>query len=563
MKKHLFALVAMLAFGLILIGCQLNSVDEYSIEVSPVSHGKVVVSSAKALAGTGINLTLTPDSGYALAGVKINGTAATAAVNHATNVGTYAFDMPAQNTKIEATFTTAYKINGLSVAGGTVTADYAEAAAGTSITVAVTPAAGFGLVVGSLKANNEAVTVTPGASGGNVSFAYSFTMPDKAVTLGGSFAAQASYAIGMGAVTDPSSSASFAFPAAANANEIVQVDVYIPDGYSLTSLKANGVDVGKVGSDYYFVMPAANVTVTATVDLSTTAYTLTSSVTGVGAIAFCLDEARTLYLNGNAPFGTRIYVKNVPGEGYTLSSLKVAGVDIFVTGFFSMPAANTTVTAVFTKDATSYTIAAPSATPNGTIARAAGVTSATYGTIVNLTVTPASGYRIKKNTIRYTTASGTFTVLHSAGVPSVAFSMPAENITAITGTFEQANGIDLDTATNLWAPIWGGSGSWDPGSLTAVFGGAWVSIGWPWTGTTRYDFSEYDRIVFTLAAPTAAKLSAHVQYDNGTAQTDVEVPAGSTTLTLNLDAAGKASIPQIWIQSEIAATIQFTSIKLF
>ena len=111
-----------------------------------------------------------------------------------------------------------------------------------------------------------------------------------------------------------------------------------------------------------------------------------------------------------ATAGTTIELTATPAEGYTLDYFTLDGERI--NGYtFIMPARNVEVSAVFTANAYSITVVQPT---GGTVS--ASATSATAGTTVKLTATPAEGY-----TLDYFTLDG-------ARINGDTFIMPARNV---------------------------------------------------------------------------------------------------------------------------------------
>ena len=111
-----------------------------------------------------------------------------------------------------------------------------------------------------------------------------------------------------------------------------------------------------------------------------------------------------------ATAGTTIELTATPAEGYTLDYFTLDGERINGNTFI-MPARNVEVSAVFTANAYSITVVQPT---GGTVS--ASATSATAGTTVKLTATPAEGY-----TLDYFTLDG-------ARINGDTFIMPARNV---------------------------------------------------------------------------------------------------------------------------------------
>ena len=111
-----------------------------------------------------------------------------------------------------------------------------------------------------------------------------------------------------------------------------------------------------------------------------------------------------------ATAGTTIELTATPAEGYTLDYFTLDGARINGDTFI-MPARNVEVSAVFTANAYSITVVQPT---GGTVS--ASATSATAGTTIELTATPAEGY-----TLDYFTLDG-------ARINGDTFIMPARNV---------------------------------------------------------------------------------------------------------------------------------------
>ena len=140
--------------------------DEYAINVSKSENGKVSVKGgvSSAVKDTVIDLVITPDKGYEIDTVKVNGEAIT---------GT-SFKMPEKDVTIEVTFKkSTYTITVAAAANGTVTADKASAQMGDTVTVTATPDTDYEL--SKITVNGTAITGS------------TFTMPAENVTVAAEF----------------------------------------------------------------------------------------------------------------------------------------------------------------------------------------------------------------------------------------------------------------------------------------------------------------------------------------------------------------------------------------
>ena len=163
----------------------------------------------------------------------------------------------------------------------------------------------------------------------------------------------------------------------------------------------------------------------------------------------------------SATAGTTVKLTATPAEGYTLDYFTLDGERINGDTFI-MPARNVEVSAVFTANAYSITVVQPA---NGSVA--ASATSATAGTTVKLTATPAEGY-----TLDYFTLDG-------ARINGDTFIMPARNV-EVSAVFT-ANAYSI----NVVQPA---NGTVSASKLSAFFGEAVELTAVPDEG---YELSHY------------------------------------------------------------------------
>ena len=113
----------------------------YTITVNETENGEITASATEAKEGDEITLTATPDSGYRLDELSINGSLVLADLSEG---NTYTFTMPDENVVVDGTFVStdvpvSYYITIDSGENGTVSADKERAAAGETVTLTVTP----------------------------------------------------------------------------------------------------------------------------------------------------------------------------------------------------------------------------------------------------------------------------------------------------------------------------------------------------------------------------------------------------------------------------------------
>jgi hypothetical protein len=268
----------------------------YSIVIPDLLHGSIVADPAGATVGTLVALTVSPEAGYDLkAGtVKVNG----GSVAVSGSGSAYTFVMPASDAAVSAEFEQIiYNVSIASATGGSVVANPASAAAGTTVALTVSPNGGRVLKAGSVKVNGGAVAVSGSGS------AYTFVMPFSGVEVSAEFEAVL-YSVTVNSMAHGSVIAN---PTRAAAGSAVILTVTPDPGYELKlgSLKVNNtaVSAGVSDSVYAFVMPAENAAVSAEFE-QTLSRTLTNLEIG-------------------SPPDTLIYL---PGEEFNPAGLVVYGV---------------------------------------------------------------------------------------------------------------------------------------------------------------------------------------------------------------------------------------------
>ena len=131
----------------------------------------------------------------------------------------------------------------------------------------------------------------------------------------------------------------------------------------------------------------------------------------------------------SATAGTTVKLTANPAEGYTLDYFTLDGARINGDTFI-MPARNVEVSAVFTANAYSITVVQPA---NGSVA--ASATSATAGTTIELTSTPAEGYTLDYFTLDGERINGDTFIMPARNVEvSAVFTANAYSITVVQPT---------------------------------------------------------------------------------------------------------------------------------
>ena len=270
-----------------------------------------------------------------------------------------------------------YSINVVQPANGSVAASATSATAGTTVKLTATPAEGYTL---------DYFTLDGERINGDT-----FIMPARNVEVSAVFTANA-YSI---TVVQPTGGSVAASATSATAGTTIELTATPAEGYTLDYFTLDGE---RINGDT-FIMPARNVEVSAVFTANAYSITVVQPTNGmVSASATSATAGTTIELTAN------------PAEGYTLDYFTLDGERING-NTFSMPARNVEVSAVFTANAYSITVVQPT---GGSVA--ASATSATAGTTIELTATPAEGY-----TLDYFTLDG-------ARINGNTFIMPARNV---------------------------------------------------------------------------------------------------------------------------------------
>ena len=342
--------------------------NAYSITVVQPTGGTVSASATSATAGTTVKLTATPAEGYTLDYFTLDG----ARINGDT------FIMPARNVEVSAVFTAnAYSITVVQPTGGMVSASATSATAGTTVKLTANPAEGYTL---------DYFTLDGARINGDT-----FIMPARNVEVSAVFTANA-YGI---TVVQPTGGTVSASATSATAGTTIELTANPAEGYTLDYFTLDGARI----NGNTFIMPARNVEVSAV--FTANAYSITVVQPTGGTVSASATSAAA---------GTTIELTANPAEGYTLDYFTLDGERING-DTFTMPARNVEVSAVFTANAYSINVVQPA---GGSVA--ASATSATAGTTIELTATPAEGY-----TLDYFTLDG-------ARINGNTFIMPARNV---------------------------------------------------------------------------------------------------------------------------------------
>ena len=252
--------------------------------------------------------------------------------------------------------------------------------------------------IASKEAQSSTVSFTGldyGSDAGRVFYTVQEGVQEESIKLSTAFDAEpgaVKYSIN---VVQPANGSVAASATSATAGTTVKLTANPEEGYTLDYFTLDGE---RINGDT-FIMPARNVEVSAV--FTANAYSITVVQPAGGTVSASATSAAA---------GTTVKLTATPAEGYTLDYFTLDGERINGDTFI-MPARNVEVSAVFTANAYSITVVQPT---GGSVA--ASATSATAGTTVKLTATPAEGY-----TLDYFTLDG-------ARINGDTFIMPARNV---------------------------------------------------------------------------------------------------------------------------------------
>ena len=309
----------------------------YRINIGTFANGVVSVEAANVQMGHTVTLKIQANTGYELDTLVVKD-----ASGNILTVNDGKFMMPKSNVTVTATFkVTKYLVEIVTPTNGSMSVNPDKYAKGETVSLVITPAAGYELDKLTVKdAENKDVAVS-----GN-----KFVMPASKATVSATFK-KSTYKITVNEATKGKVTADVA---TAKIGDTVALTITPETGYELWQLTvkdAAGKDVA-VAADGKFTMPASNVTITATFRVIPVEYTLTvdSAIANGTVTAKIGTDAVTKAKNGDT-----ITLAIEPATGYKLKELTVkdainAAVSVEGTGntrTFTMPANNVTITATF------------------------------------------------------------------------------------------------------------------------------------------------------------------------------------------------------------------------
>jgi len=234
--------------------------------------------------------------------------------------------------------------------------------------------------------------------------------------------------------------------------------------------------------------------------------------------------------------GTTIDLTITPDSGYQLKSdtLKYnVGTDHLITGTsFILPSSSVTITAEFEAlPAGTYAVIIGSLT-NGSIV--ATPTSGTQGTVINLAITPITGYQLKSGTLKYNDG-----IDHL--ITGTSFTMPSSTPT-VSAEFEDSSSLPPDTTA--------------PSNINHVY---WINttdktISFYWINPTDSDFAGVN---FSVEGT-----SIDIQTNATETTTDIIIPINNKAYKINYktrDLSGNLSEISSFVFTPLSKPIQLNS----
>ena len=301
--------------------------------------------------------------------------------------------------------------------GASDTFSLTHAPTGSTVRLYLRDANGNYTQIASKEAQSSTVSFTGldyGSDAGRVFYTVQEGKQEESIKLSTAFDAEpgaVKYSIN---VVQPANGSVAASATSATAGTTVKLTATPAEGYTLDYFTLDGE---RINGDT-FIMPARNVEVSAV--FTANAYSITVVQPTGGTVSASATSATA---------GTTVKLTATPAEGYTLDYFTLDGARINGDTFI-MPARNVDVSAVFTANAYSINVVQPA---NGMVS--ASATSATAGTTVKLTASPAEGYTLDYFTLDGERINGDTFIMPARNVEvSAVFTANAYSITVVQPT---------------------------------------------------------------------------------------------------------------------------------
>ncbi|MBE7065688.1 MAG: hypothetical protein E7384_07765, partial [Ruminococcaceae bacterium] len=429
------------------------------------STGATITSGSSVAHGTVIKVTATANTGYQLSTLKAGSTSLSSGGTFTVSAATTVTATFAKKTyAITITNPTGATIT-LKDASGNAVASGANVAHGTVLTVTLTPSSGYRVKTVTIGGTAKKTYTTMSTT----AVTYSHTV-SAATTISGTAGKiyKVSFSQPTGgtiAVTNNSSGAAISSGSYVDTGTVIKVTATASTGYNLSTLKAGSTTLSSGGT--YTVSAATTVSAT----FAKKTYKVTVSASN-GTVTLKDASGNAIASGATVEHGTVITVTATPATGYKLSTLKAGSTSLSSGGTFTLTA-DTTVTGTFTKQSYTMTITNPTGgTITVTDASGNAVTTGTavaYKSVLTVTLTPSSGYRVKTITVNgtskktnstissaavtysYTVGAAAFTLSGTCGkIYKVSFSQPTGGTIAVTNNSTGAtisSGSYVDTGT--------------------------------------------------------------------------------------------------------------------
>ncbi|MFI3115401.1 MAG: S-layer homology domain-containing protein, partial [Clostridia bacterium] len=347
----------------------IQDVKFYNI-TSTQTNGIIEFDKTQAVEGEVVTFILTPDEGYELDTITLNGVGIT--------TGNY-FVMP--NT--DATVDVVYKASDYSITvnpgvNGTISVQN-SAKFGETVTITPTPATGYKI--------NKYTAVDEYGRDVTVNLDGTFTMPSSNVIVTGVFTNE-DYSITINSVT--ANGQVISSKTTAHMDDEISLVVSLDDGYKISSITA--VDGSNtpitVSENNTFTMPSSNVTVTVAYELIDYKITVNSSENG------------TITADSTANYGENVILNITPKDGYGLQTITVLNskseeIEVKPDNTFVMPNSDVTIVGTFASGGVSeYAITVDTATLAGNGTVEIDKTVAKTGDTVSMIFYPNVGYEL-------------------------------------------------------------------------------------------------------------------------------------------------------------------------
>ena len=311
----------------------------YSIYKEETENGSISCLDA-ADYGQTVTINVNPATNYHLVSLSVKDTAN----NEIAIDENYQFTMPGCDVTISATFSNVYAINIVKVSNGSIATSPAnEAASGSMINISATPDEGYQLVSVAVIGENNSVIKVMGNS--------KFIMPAQNVTITPVFELipTTDYTITVDPNMETGTVTTSATDDKALEGTVVALTITPAQGYTLDELiiTDGNSNVVSVNANNQFIMPASDVTISATFKLAKYSIRVTQNIQN-GSVSTDLKSAS---------MGQTVTLIVTPNEGYKLGTLTVTAPGIGQIAYdenfqFVMPACVVIVSATFVEDVT-------------------------------------------------------------------------------------------------------------------------------------------------------------------------------------------------------------------